>query len=455
MEKAWLEQLDRWHEAGEYQAVIDALEALPADRMDYECTGRLARAYNNRGGAGDCDRAVACLQRVADQGREDPLWHLRLGYALYHADREEEAAAALARALELDPGDEQARALLNSCREAIQSKRGRRQADYDPELYTVEEMEAVEEHIAAHFGPFGQVFHEIISPDIHVDICMLPPTEARPYYTLVTMGMGAHCMCVPEELRAGKLERAELVICLPPDWKVESSDETWYWPLRWLKALARLPIGEQTWLGWGHTVDHGGPFAENTALCGAILLGPSPFGREAAVCPLPGGDEVNFYQVVPLYREEMDYKMANSAEDLLGRLDGRALVVEVDRPNFCAAPAAPAKAFRLRAEEIRPVLTGWEGPEGCLATDRIVVDGCPVGFCYRGEPVPDVPDSGWHFMAGDEDGAYLEDPSHTGVYRLNTICNYDPDVLPLLNAPVGSAFARDADGVFRPLEEGE
>ena len=78
-------------------------------------------------------------------------------------------------------------------------------------------MEAVEQHIKRYFGEFGSVFHELVSPDIHVDICVVPPSEERDYYTLVTMGMGAHRMNVPEELAEYKLERAELAIALPSD----------------------------------------------------------------------------------------------------------------------------------------------------------------------------------------------------------------------------------------------
>ena len=39
------------------------------------------------------------------------------------------------------------------------------------------------------------------------------------------MGMGAHRMNVPDELRRERLDRAEMVICLPPDWKVQEKDE--------------------------------------------------------------------------------------------------------------------------------------------------------------------------------------------------------------------------------------
>ena len=147
----------------------------------------------------------------------------------------------------------------------------------EPELYTEEEMSVVEQHIKNTFGEFENVFHELVSPDIHVDICVVPPSEERDYYTLVTMGMGAHRMNVPEELAEYKLERAELAIALPPDWKLDEGsmkDERWYWPFRLLKVLARLPISSDTWLGFGHTMGKQSPFAENTALCGALLVGP-------------------------------------------------------------------------------------------------------------------------------------------------------------------------------------
>ena len=37
------------------------------------------------------------------------------------------------------------------------------------------------------------------------------------------------------------------------------------------------------------------------------------------VCILPSGEEVNFYQVIPLYRDELEYKLAHDADALLGK----------------------------------------------------------------------------------------------------------------------------------------
>ena len=205
-----------------------------------------------------------------------------------------------------------------------------------PEVYTEEEMEAVEGHIQQYFGKVENVFHELVSPDIHVDICMVPPTEERDYYTLVTMGMGAHRMNVPEELAGYKLERAELAIALPADWKLDQEsmkDEKWYWPIRLLKSLARLPINCDSWLGHGHTVENREPFADNTKLCTATLIGPQDTEDGSGVCTLPGGEEVNFYQVIPLYEDELDYKLEHDADALLNKMRGISFVVNPTRQD--------------------------------------------------------------------------------------------------------------------------
>ena len=205
-----------------------------------------------------------------------------------------------------------------------------------PEVYTEEEMEAVEAHIQQYFGKFENVFHELSSPDIHVDICVVPPSGDRDYYTLVTMGMGAHRMNVPEELAEYKLERAELAIALPGNWKLKREDlknERWYWPIRLLKTLARLPIASDTWLGFGHTMDNEEDFAKGTKLCAAILTGPQDTEDGSEVCILPSGEEVNFYQVIPLYRDELEYKLAHDADALLDKMNGISFVVEPDRQD--------------------------------------------------------------------------------------------------------------------------
>jgi len=106
------------------------------------------------------------------------------------------------------------------------------------------------------------------------------------------------------------------------------------------------------------------------------------------------------------------------------------------------------KAFKLAASQIRPVAVGFGS---CLASDRITVDGRPVGFMYR--EVPDSrADSGWRFFSGDETQEYSDDAAHFALYDVNTIANYDPSITEFLEAPPGSAFCRNARGEFEPEE---
>lgn len=77
----------------------------------------------------------------------------------------------------------------------------------------------------------------------------------------------------------------------------------------------------------------------------------------------------------------------------------------------------------------------------CLATDHITVDGMKVGFMYRDEP-EDNDDSGWRFLSGTENQKYMNDPSNSGVYEVNTIANYDPAIIPYLDLPVGTELER-------------
>ena len=105
------------------------------------------------------------------------------------------------------------------------------------------------------------------------------------------------------------------------------------------------------------------------------------------------------------------------------------------------------KKFKLSPEEIAPIATGFGG---CMASDRITVDGAKVGYMYRENPVRPQ-DSGWRFLAGDEDDSYMADLTRHDVYDVNTIANYDPDVLPWLESPPGSGFERTVEGGFRPV----
>jgi tetratricopeptide (TPR) repeat protein len=327
-----LDQFLIWHENDEHEKIIEEIEKFPRAEWDYELISLYARALNN------CERyreALDILMSVEEEGKNDGLWHFRTGYSLYYLNREEEAAERLQRAVELGDDHKDTHALLQASLEEAEAKR--KQAQYNPIVYSEEEFRCVEDHIKQYFGIYESVYHEIASPDIHVDIAVIKPCPEHDYYILVTIGMGARPMNVPNETENPGLERAELMICLPPDWQFDNlEDERWYWPLRWLKIIARLPIEEDSWVGWGHTIPNGRPFAGNTELSTIMLLNPGAFNRRSFECKLPGGGIVNFYQMIPLYEEEVQFKIKNSAEILLDFLDSDSLeYVRIDRENLC------------------------------------------------------------------------------------------------------------------------
>jgi len=212
----------------------------------------------------------------------------------------------------------------------------KKKAPMPTEVYTEEELDAVERHIETNFGTYANVFHEIVSPDIHLDICIVEPTEERSYYMLVTLGMGAHRMNVPAELAERKLERAELAIALPRDWNIHENAEEHYWPIRLLKTLARLPIEDNTWLGWGHTIDGRSPYAKSTALSAALIVSGQVKKGGSNVCVLPDGDEVNFYQIIPLHKDELKYKLEHDADALLDRFAERHVRFVIDPQRHSA-----------------------------------------------------------------------------------------------------------------------
>ncbi|MCM1106671.1 MAG: suppressor of fused domain protein [Blautia sp.] len=218
----------------------------------------------------------------------------------------------------------------------------RKHADFGPVyLYTEEELDQYEAYITEQFGEFTSVMHEIVSPDIHLDIIMVPPTLRNNYYALITMGMGAYKMKVPGELSQYQPERAELVLYLPPTWDLHSEKEEDYWPIRQLKIAARLPISCDTWLGYGHTIssdEENTPYASNTDFCSMMLVNARNKNGSGLELTLGDKGRIQFYQLLPLYREELEYKQRTDADALLDRLrgDGALPVVQIGRKNYGA-----------------------------------------------------------------------------------------------------------------------
>jgi Suppressor of fused protein (SUFU) len=184
-------------------------------------------------------------------------------------------------------------------------------------------LEEIDAHITKHLGePIG-VFHEIVSPTVHVDVHLVGPTTERNFNTLITSGMSDKPMNDP----LPNARFAELVIMLPPDWNLDQKsfeDENNYWPIRQLKSLARFPHEYNTWLWADHTVPNGNPpkpFASNTEFCSMIVAYPVSLPLEFHRLRVNEEKEISFFALIPLFQNETDFKLQKGSEALYQMLD--------------------------------------------------------------------------------------------------------------------------------------
>jgi hypothetical protein len=78
----------------------------------------------------------------------------------------------------------------------------------------------------------------------------------------------------------------------------------------------------------------------------------------------------------------------------------------------------------------------------CYVTNRVLQDGCRVGYLYREDPDRED-DSGWRITANDESDEYMDESENIAYVSLGAVLSKDDSFRALLDAPTGSAFIRD------------
>ncbi len=218
-----------------------------------------------------------------------------------------------------------------------------RQMKRAPHVYHPSDLRELESYIVKEYGVFPTVLHEVVSGELHIDIAVVPPRPDCNEYTLITMGMGAYKMRIPRSFRSHFPKFAELVLSLPPDWDMTSKSPEWIWPILFLKTLARLPKNDHTWLSDEHTVPNfeNEPLAPDTKLNGALILSDTDKDNKLRRFTTMRKKTIQFYRVVLLYQEEMDYKLIYGADALLKLLRENAqgsnsvYMLQKDRKNVC------------------------------------------------------------------------------------------------------------------------
>ena len=203
-------------------------------------------------------------------------------------------------------------------------------------------MDEICEHFEKYIGTIDSVFHEIVSEYVHIDVHWIKPTAEHPYHVLFTTGMSDYPMYLPEGLDdPNSFSHAELMVYLPADWQI--SDEAFkdndnYWPVYFLKMIARFPHQYKTWMAEGHTIPNG-EYAEpiaNTEF-GCIFLMPPYLSAPEDFLRLEtkDGTLINFYALIPIYPEEMELKLEEGVDTLLELLDDNNIteVIDIHRKN--------------------------------------------------------------------------------------------------------------------------
>ena len=82
-----------------------------------------------------------------------------------------------------------------------------------------------------------------------------------------------------------------------------------------------------------------------------------------------------------------------------------------------------------------------------FVSKKIFEDGWKVGYMYRDE-AKDESDSGWCFLAGNEDSEYTDNYKNIVLLTVYEVYGLDPDIWNYIDSPVGSRFIRISSNEF-------
>jgi len=185
------------------------------------------------------------------------------------------------------------------------------------------------------------VFDDVESKDNHIDVYWIKPDlEYRPYSILVTCGMSRFPMIVPKGYEDKRF--IEVAMLFPMDWDfsdIKSKPDSIAWPINHLQSIGKMPISENTWIGFGHTIGCNkskGDCFSGTGFNSTIIL-PSIRLPESFTKISNKDDLITIYSAVPLYPEELKYKLDNDSNALIDKFNEFNIqeIIDINRINTC------------------------------------------------------------------------------------------------------------------------
>ncbi|NCB48215.1 MAG: suppressor of fused domain protein [Clostridia bacterium] len=132
-----------------------------------------------------------------------------------------------------------------------------------------------------------------------VDIAIIEPTEIFEYFIVTTVGLSAFKF-------SDGTARAELIMLLPKDWKVNPSKQEYFWPVKLMKDIALSAVKNKVGVVplQVYQIQEEEPY-ETTKFIGGIVNLPELFPVEY-IDEKIGVDYTRFYQVVPITKKQLD-----------------------------------------------------------------------------------------------------------------------------------------------------
>lgn len=178
--------------------------------------------------------------------------------------------------------------------------------------YTENERIEIIKFIEENFGRIEKIYQDVGYDDFYLDMAQINPTKEKPYYTIITLGMGEHKMYNQNNENFSSF--AEFIISLPPDWNLDN--DSYNWILDNLVHLAYIPFTFYFSYEWGYLENNFEPFSSNTKLSAVSILYPEMKKENSGLLKLENRN-LQFYQIVPLYDEEYTFALKNGMKNLL------------------------------------------------------------------------------------------------------------------------------------------
>lgn len=343
-----IEQLDSLHQAERFQDLVNFVDSLRPEQKTAKILGLQARACNNiywqetiPENRHFAERALSILLDLESELSHEASWQFRIAYAYFYLGDKDKAEYHFKISNDIEPFDIAVEFIniIHFARENdlevpfaqdiyYEQQSGENEDFFDMTTlpsanYSQSEQETFLESIQEKFGGISGVFRA----ENECEIFLIKPSDDIPVHTLISFGMGATAMAVPDD---SVPKFAELLLHLPADWDFQNPDNMWV--IEGLQRLAKLTTKLQTFVTGGHTI----PFAEK--------IDNVPFDCYLLVENLEQmriSDEKNLqiYHVMLLYPEERLFKLNNGISALFECFDDVDLpfppILDLKRPNSC------------------------------------------------------------------------------------------------------------------------